>query len=67
MSDTHTTERPTAHAQPGTQLLDQELDALGHGRHRGEICAEDNEAAPSGRHRRGSERAEAAGSDDSAA
>lgn len=46
MSDTHTTD----HAE--VQVLDQDQDASGHGRHRGVICAEDVEVAPHGRHRK---------------
>jgi hypothetical protein len=51
MSDTSTTEQPSADAQEPT----------GHGRHRGPVSVQENEAAPHGRHRKPAEQsAEAA-------
>ncbi|BBC36855.1 hypothetical protein SGFS_081490 [Streptomyces graminofaciens] len=49
MSDTHTTQPTTADAR----------EAVGHGRHRGQISTKDAETAPQGRHRKQAAQAEA--------
>lgn len=52
MSDTRTTELPTADATAH--------EASGHGKHRGPVSATDAEATPRGRHRKPAEKTERA-------